>query len=898
MNKKQIEDIYIEFNSFLGNSTKPIEIKEEVKDFWEIWKMNLKSLPASFSDLNKEQKEIVISNKIPFEDIWNKLETDRKIIVKEGVAINAEESDYWYTDKKRELSREYGYSKTFYKYLRKKDIIKTNVIRNLDNDSDKLMNFLKDPQDSNKNEFSVKGMIIGQVQSGKTLNYTALVNKAIDAGYKNIFIIAGLSNLLRSQTQERIELYSTGRSTKDGNTLTVGVGGLRKKNNSNMFTTISNDFDTKKARGLDVPVEDVNTFFIIKKNVTVLKNLIHYLNRYKDNLPPALIIDDEADYASIDTNYNDPDKDPTATNKQIRKLIKLYKKSAYISVTATPFANIFIDPDTMNDMFGDDLFPKDFIYALDQPTNYQSANRIFNEKNNIYNEIYDHKDYIPQNHKSEDNIEVPPSLLRSLNQFLISHTIRFISGKPFHSSMLINVSPYNWPQCQIRQEISYEFEKIRNSIELHSLVNKNSTLEHESIKNLRNVFEEDFSKIPEIMRDGIQWDSVKKMLYESIKNIKVVELNGHKDCMHSVTTLEYDTPNDDNQQHLIIVGGYSLSRGMTLEGLINSYYLRNTSAADTLLQMGRWFGYRDGYDYLCKVWMTNQSKERFISVHDTILELSQEIEIMHKEKKTPKDFGLRVRCHDEGLKLRVTAKQKEGTAKEVYYDDKTRFSGSVRYTNFLINDDEVVENHHKILKKTLSNIEKSQENLDRYYKYSNIFREELRDFFQGFKHHEKNISTKHLYEFIYSDLEKMNHFDIIIPKNGQATEKQKKKIKEIYKSGFGVGERKNAITEPNEKEKVIEIPNRSILSSEQRKFAWDFVKLPHNINRNTKKDSEIFNYIDRPILYILFINEKDKNYIPRIAWTVFIPRMETTSSYLENKPAQGSFWVEDDEQED
>ena len=120
--------------------------------------------------------------------------------------------------------------------------------------------------------------------------------------------------------------------------------------------------------------------FVIKKNKSILNNLIRWLKSNNADTrgvisKSLLLSDDEADNASVNTN--DPEKDPTAINKAIRELLKLFRQSSYLGITATPYANIFINPDNEDEMRGDDLFPRDFIYALSPPTNYIGAEDIF-----------------------------------------------------------------------------------------------------------------------------------------------------------------------------------------------------------------------------------------------------------------------------------------------------------------------------------------------------------------------------------------------------------------------------------------------------------------------------------------------------------------------------------------
>jgi hypothetical protein len=226
-------------------------------------------------------------------------------------------------------------------------------------------------------EWRRRGLVVGHVQSGKTANYIGLINKAADAGYKLIILIAGIHSNLRSQTQERIDEGFVGRDSDQilggrANANVLGVGNINRTFKPVSYTSRAHDFGKARADGLGISINNLSdpAIFVIKKNRSLLTNLIEWLHGTSatgDRLTmPMLVIDDEADNASINTAA-DPDK-PNTINRLIRELLKTSTRNTYIGYTATPFANIFIDPETEDELRGKDLFPRDFIVGLDAPS--------------------------------------------------------------------------------------------------------------------------------------------------------------------------------------------------------------------------------------------------------------------------------------------------------------------------------------------------------------------------------------------------------------------------------------------------------------------------------------------------------------------------------------------------
>src|SRR6266542_2798410 len=247
------------------------------------------------------------------------------------------------------------------------------VITGLDRSTDEILDLLGNPEEADT--WKRRGLVMGDVQSGKTATYSALICKAADAGYRFIVLLTGTIENLRRQTQERLDTGFVGFDSsellkRNARNLRVGVGLLDGRRQATVFTSSSTDFRvaTLDALGLSLDALKEPALVVIKKHTRILANLRDWVSGYNiggqsgDIDIPMLMIDDEADNASINTN--DPDRDPTAVNAGIREVLGLFRRTTYVGFTATPFANIFVNPDSKEEMLGDDLFPRDFIYTL------------------------------------------------------------------------------------------------------------------------------------------------------------------------------------------------------------------------------------------------------------------------------------------------------------------------------------------------------------------------------------------------------------------------------------------------------------------------------------------------------------------------------------------------------
>lgn len=522
--------------------------------------------------------------------------------------------------------------------------------------------------------FDRRGMVMGDVQAGKTGNYTALISKAADAGYRVIIVIAGIHENLRSQTQKRIDEGLVGRNsdispteiTPDGGR--VGVGWEDFTRLPRALTSRKTDFRKGQASiGWRLDSEKEEPFvFVIKKNASILKHILGWLrslNLHKgsDLIDlPMMLIDDEADNASINVA-----KGPNAVsriNGQIRDLLNLFEKSSYVAFTATPFANIFIDPDTKHEEAGKDLFPEHFLISLDRPGNYYGAEKVFLtdlEPDDIKptRDIEDNDPHLPvKMPKGHYVLDLPETLMTALRTFVVSGAIRDLRGqRDKHHSMLINVSHLTAVQTQVANLIRYRMNDIvKPALKMHCALPSDEAEKNAEVAACRLIFETEYADCDE------RWSDVLPLLYRVADRAGVYEVNSKSG--EKLVYPDVDDPEID-QVTAIAVGGYSLSRGLTLEGLTISYFLRNSKAYDTLLQMARWFGYRPGYEDLCRIWIKEDARRWYSHIAAASEELRQDLRYMAASGASPRDFGLRVRSHESALE--ITARNKAGSGQEV-----------------------------------------------------------------------------------------------------------------------------------------------------------------------------------------------------------------------------------------
>lgn len=522
-------------------------------------------------------------------------------------------------------------------------------VASLASESARVLRHLPDPRDDGP--FQCRGLVVGYVQSGKTANYTAVAARALDAGYRLIIVLSGIHDALRNQTQARLERELVAEE------LTILTG------------------KTEDFRDPGVDVLDRSGVFLIvaKKIVPVLERLDKWLDAATPLLGtmPLLLIDDEADQASINTRGNrapDPSIDdvsdeesvrsrdgPTPTNALIRSLLCRAPKAAYVAYTATPFANILIDPDATDRRVGDDLFPRDFALQLPRPDGYTGTEELFGvsaQGRDVFRRVDEEDVKVLRRAArrrstapvvaSPSTALLPDSLADALVAFCLVGAIRerrpSLSGVPH--TMLVHVSVRVDDQARVAAAIvnqrDYWLEAVRQEQNLSKLFQENLH------KNFRGV--EFLVDAKEIISAAI----------DILNRMDVVELNSS-----SGENLEYETRPD---RHIVAVGGNRLSRGLTLEGLTVSYFLRTATMADTLLQMARWFGFRTGYEDLIRIWTTDGIAHWFTELALVEQSLRDSLQSLYRAGRRPSEMAIRLRAHS-GLLL--TARNKSGMAEVV-----------------------------------------------------------------------------------------------------------------------------------------------------------------------------------------------------------------------------------------
>lgn len=710
-----------------------------------------------------------------FAEIKRKLKANIVVRMDLGVLIKDKQQHLpWLSARRKSL--DFFFWNRYKKFLEEVKHWNPRVTGNLGRVSDEIVDYLGDPKSDAP--FQRRGLVLGDVQSGKTANYTAISNKAADTGYRVIIILAGTMENLRQQTQERLDAEFSGRMSQylldpkqEIENVPVGVGKYGQEKQIATFTSVTKDFDKNILRALNLSLHNVNTtvLFVIKKNKSILNNLIKWLKsnnvdaRGAINLP-MLLIDDEADNASVNTKKED--EDPTAINDAIRRLLKLFRQASYLGITATPYANIFINPETTDEMRDDDLFPRDFIYSLAPPTNYIGAENIFGEEAQFeaaLEEIYPREmdAFFPFNHKKDLVVdELPPSMREAIAYFLLANGIRDVRGdKKEHRSMMIHVSRFTDVQNQISGLVHDWVEDVRSDLQNYAYLPEYESDEIDNIAFLKRVWNK--HRLPEKAgsKDSpMPWQRfLSEYLFAAVAPITVRSVNQKS----SSTGLDYYNHKEDGLR-VIAVGGNSLSRGLTLEGLCVSYFYRKSQMYDTLLQMGRWFGYRPGYDDLFKIWISVEAIDWYGYITAAAEELKREIIRMRDANLTPMEFGLKVR--QDPASLIVTARNKMRSATPVRRP--ITVSGRLLETPRLRADIPSLNANEDVFRefvKRLSEIGHRTEREGTRYFWKGVSKDEVAQLIRDFKTHPWHLSfqSSALADFI-SSCNEMNEWDVVI----------------------------------------------------------------------------------------------------------------------------------------
>ncbi len=553
-------------------------------------------------------------------------------------------------------------------YLEREKGWSAHVISSLSKSSARVVAELGDPSES---EFDVRGLVVGHVQSGKTANMTAVIARAVDAGYNFVVVLAGTTDKLRHQTQVRLEEDLLARCPYNWHRLTS-----RNRYGDEGRMIGSGDYSGQPARQLPKIEADQAMIAVMKKHPAQLRRLLQDMrnsfgpvrNRWR-----LLVIDDEADLAS--PNAGKTDEDPTITNRLIRELLRELPTVSYVGYTATPFANILINPfptGVAGDDEGclEDLYPRDFIIALPRPDGYFGTEDIFGRAPaNAEDEGADGMDVVRDVGPDEArllsasgtgaSLDRAPGLRNAIRWFVLAVGARLARGQGAqHASMLVHTSHKIDDHSQVQKMVESEIEMLRKRIGEPPLT-----------KELRELWEAEAARVDPAAFGNrpLTFDAIRRHLREALDRLRVAVENSQ-----SEERLSYE----GEATAVIAIGGNILSRGLTLEGLTVSYFARRPVQYDTLLQMGRWFGYREGYEDLVRLWMPKGVSNAYRQLALVEHELREEIEEYAERKARPIDFAVRIRTLPG---LQVTARNKMRHARTASIDYRGMHLQTIRF---------------------------------------------------------------------------------------------------------------------------------------------------------------------------------------------------------------------------
>lgn len=625
--------------------------------------------------------------------------SELSITKKYGFSYKSEDVKPWLNETESDIEERNGwfYWTRYKNYLMQAKKWARSTVRTIERDTWNVLDLMANP--NIEACFERKGLVVASVQSGKTANYIGLICRAADAGYKIIIVMAGVHNVLRNQTQARLEDGFTGFNIREDNSIEpVGVGLNKAPRKPIVCTSREKDFNTERANALRA-IQTVHTdepwLFVVKKNSNSLKQVYRWLCDSADPNDQLLLIDDEADNASINGKYKRESREdePTRINGQIRNILNFFTRKCYVGYTATPYANVLIDPEVDTDEFGKDLFPNSFIYTLEESSDYFGAEKVFGDYDDVRPKhlrfIEDIDAILPPKHKSCYQVNsIPESLKEATRTFLLATTIRALRGDgDKHSTMMVNVSPYKQPQKSVAWVMEDYLKQLKNSFKAYASLNDDMALDlSDDLKFMYNTWLSEYAHVTEF-----SWEQIQHALCESTKTVHIVSIN-----TDSTESLEYEL----HTEHVIAIGGYRLSRGLTLEGLVVSYYSRNAKAYDALMQMARWFGYRPNYEDLCRIWMSDKAAGWYKFVADSTEDLFDELRNMRQIQRTPKDYGLRIRQSPDSLIVTARNKMGTGTTLEAPIDLNNGFVETIAFDRH----SEAIEKNRQAVGKLLVNI--------------------------------------------------------------------------------------------------------------------------------------------------------------------------------------------------
>lgn len=583
----------------------------------------------------EEATAALLNNLIPIANL------DEPIVI-------AEKWTPWYTESIKR-SRNF-YWQHYSESLQAAPHLSADAVAALDKATDRVVERLADPTATEVHQ--AKGLVVGYVQSGKTANFTGVIAKAIDAGYRLIIVLSGTTDLLRTQTQRRLDMELVGqenllRGIKSDDEAALEatdyVGddpdwdrfvqhGVSPSDGggSDLYRLTKKSFDYKSLElgisALDFPKRErrlplyhpANLFaetthtrlLVVKKNSTVLGKLVADLNKITTRLEevPTLIIDDESDQASVNTSKPKPlsaeaKKKRSAINRHIAELLRMLPRAQYVGYTATPFANVFIDPNDISD-----IFPKNFLIALPPGSGYMGALDFHDLNLDIplgERTVENSAEKAHVRIVNEDEKERDGDLQDALDTFVLTGAVKLYreslgSGTFRHHTMLYHVAS----QKDVHRE---------QRVKVKEMWDRSGYRSASCFERLRSLYEKDVLPVTRRPDGGAAPSTFADLVPYIGDTVNRIEKTGHPVLVVNSDKIEGEELDFATDPHVwrVLVGGNKLARGFTVEGLTVSYYLRQSRQADTMMQMGRWFGYRAGYRDLVRLYTTQTLYEEF-----------------------------------------------------------------------------------------------------------------------------------------------------------------------------------------------------------------------------------------------------------------------------------------------
>jgi hypothetical protein len=539
-------------------------------------------------------------------------------------------------------------------------VLASSAVDSVDSASNKIVGYLSPPGAST---IATRGLVMGYVQSGKTTNFIAVASKAADVGYRLIVVLSGVHNSLRWQTQDRLNRQLIDPVATQWFSLTDRHDFVETVGNVNFL----------------LADPDKRVVAVVKKNPVRLAALNRWLDGASPEtmaVCPILVIDDEADQASIDTGSN---ARRSRINENILHLLsgnrsEAVRKAAYVGYTASPFANLLINP-----ALSEDLYPSDFIADLEQPDGYYGTEVIFGrdpvtpEEADTPFDGYDMVRDVPDEDvqlirppsRRRDRLEwtpsVSPTLGSAIRWFVLATAARRIrrTGVP-HSTMLIHTTVSADAQERLCGPVQSYIRDLQTAVE---------SGDPDLLEGLRHQWADEADALPSrvLGETFVPFDELQPWLGSVLGEIDVVVDNYRStERLYYLEAADFDDP---HRRTVVAIGGNTLSRGLTLEGLVASYFVRSATAYDTLLQMGRWFGYRRGYADLTRIWLSHELREWFIWLATVEHEIRLDIRRYEREHLTPREFAVRIRTHPK-MAITAAAKMRHAVQAEVSYSGK------------------------------------------------------------------------------------------------------------------------------------------------------------------------------------------------------------------------------------